>query len=225
MTEATPDRPQPFGAKMGWLAVRSSEPREVANTLKIESLQPSSWSHGIRAVYEDSDAIFVTPAIEGWTMVAGFGLGLELEEVDGRWRHELERLSERFGDAQHFATHRVAEFHGWARATNGEIRRAFAYLGESGEILFDEGPRSDAELELGFDLAELPSDCDEDPDPVDNTPSEESVFSLARSWSTCPMDLEDSSATPSLGWLRHIPRTVPPSPPPQAARRPWWRLW
>ena len=73
-------------------------------------------------------------------------------------------------EVQFFATHRVVEGHAWVRALPSTLMRAFCYIGESGEIIFNFGKRSPDERKL-------------------STPNENDVMHLAGKWSIDPTRL------------------------------------
>ena len=64
----------------------------------------------------------------------------------------LERLSEEFGEAQYFCTHRDAKLHCWARARQGRLIRGYGWLGQKGLTLWDEGEPTKAESPLACGL-------------------------------------------------------------------------
>lgn len=208
MTGPQPDAPVPFGARTSWFAVRSEDGPAVAASFGITELERSPWAAGLEASY--AGGTFVTPPLGGWTLVVG-EVAPDLDQARGQWGLRLAELSERFGEAQLFATHRVVELHMWARARAGDVERAFCYLGESGAILYDEGQQSAEEIDLGFDFVDPAGEI---ADAGENRfPGEDSVLSLSGSWSLSPAELSASSAPPGLGWI------------PARPRRPWWRFW
>ena len=67
-------------------------------------------------------------------------------------------LSERLHtEVQFFATHRVTELHRWQRAADGELVRAFGYVGQTGEVTSWHGDPDPAERDAG-----LPATFDEE---------------------------------------------------------------
>jgi hypothetical protein len=126
--------------------------------------------------------VFITPPIEGWVLAAGSTfapLGIAREPCLAA----LRELSARFGDAQYFATHRVVELCAWARARDGELQRAYCYTGESGETLWDDGPRIAGEPKID----------------AEDWPGEQGVMALAGRWSLDPTMIEELHLPPSLG--------------------------
>jgi hypothetical protein len=160
--------------------------------------------------------VFITPPIDGWTLVVGDAVVPGVEDPHGDWRNNLIELSGRFDEVQLFATLRTVGLHAWARMRAGSVERAYCYIGESGEVAYDEGEQTAAERDLGFDFGD--PDCPEAEDEAywerDNLfPDEDSVMALASKWSVSPVELSEQSAPPGLGFVS-TPK-----------RRPWWRFW
>jgi hypothetical protein len=129
-----------FGYKIGWLAVRASDPAAVAKTLALTRAQPSTWAQGIGAAYQGA-GIFLTPPIDGWVLVVGtWVMDLPTDDKEAR----LIALSREFGDAQLYVTDRVVEAHAWMRATDGKLVRSFLTTGDD-EIIRDVGKRGSGE--------------------------------------------------------------------------------
>jgi hypothetical protein len=182
------DVPVPFGYKSAWVALRCSESHAVANALKLEQVAACSWTNGIKNAY-DLKGVFVAPAIAGWTLCVGSHPDAE----QSAFVPYMEALSAQFGEAFYFSTHRFVGYHAWARAANGIVSRAFAYLGERGEFLIDTGNRTPEEIELETGVADL-----------DLSPDEETVLELAGKWVLDPreIDLHTQAAGPGLFGIR-----------------------
>jgi hypothetical protein len=109
----------------------------------------------------------------------------------------VSRLSAELGtEVQYFATHRVLEAHAWGRAVGGELRRAYEYVGESGETVIDVGSLSAEEQELGLNFSNPnrtgAGGTDEFDESEARWPDEESVIALADRWSIGPARLEEN---------------------------------
>lgn len=175
-----------FGYKMGWYAIRCDEPDRVVAFLQLREQRKVLWQEGIESAYEGGMMfpfqVAVSPVVDGWTLVishwcetAGVVFGNSLEPL----KIELNGLSKEFGDVQVFSTHRVSEYHLWMHSMDGQIVRAMAYDGSSGEVLESIGDSTDGE-----------------PFPVDKLgedwfPSEEDVMAVAGNWSVNPQTLDD----------------------------------
>ncbi|QDT43744.1 hypothetical protein Pan241w_38480 [Gimesia alba] len=204
--DTTPDSPIGFGYKMSWLAIKSTNANAVLEAIDIENLQPANWETGNVAAYHGH--AFVSPPVNGWVLVASNHLpGLGSETEPDHLTQLLSSLSLKFGEVQYFSTHRVVGYHAWGRFANGTETRAFAYLGERGEILADRG-ESDSEAELGYKYFD-PDSPDADSDSYWERedlcyPDEEHVMEVAGQWSVNPTTLEDLDLPPSVGWIGNL---------------------
>jgi hypothetical protein len=196
-----PDTPQPFGYKQTWLTIASAESAAVARALNLTHAQPCPWEEGIRLTLPHQ--LFISPPVQHWIFVVGQPLPLS----DGHLRSQqivplLNRLSTEFGVAHYFSTHRVVEYHSWARSEDGRLIRGYAYLGERGETLWDEGAPH-TESELGLALFDEQNAEASDPAYWNRTdlhfPDEESVMQMARRWCVAPSDLTANDSQPALG--------------------------
>jgi hypothetical protein len=153
-----PDKPQPFGFKVSWFAVKASDPASVLNALEFEEATPANWEAGIAAAYRDlqgSDRwIFVSPPVGGWVLAVGPSLPYPTVEthhdIGRRFDVLFSRLMTRFDDVQFFGSHRVADFVTWARALNGEPIRIFGWSGSDGAVLVNIGEQTSEEAKLDF---------------------------------------------------------------------------
>jgi hypothetical protein len=149
-----PTGPVPFGYQMAWLAVKTVKPVDLVSYLGMDERRQVNWAQGIQAVYDRKEMlratlVFVTPPVEGWTLVVGW------------WtlpddRHSLENiarmvkdLSSAFGETQGFASYQIPEYHHWILAVNGNVERSFAYIGERGEVWANSGTITEAERGSG----------------------------------------------------------------------------
>jgi hypothetical protein len=180
-----------FGPKQAWLAVRDGDQTAVADALGLRDLGPVSWRNGIDLAYLTDDRVALTPPLPGvgdtrWLLVAGRWLLRAAPTLD------VAHLSGTLGtEVQFFATYRVSELHRWQRAVDGELVRAFEYVGETGEVTEWRGDPDDAEAAIG-----LPRALD---DEADVLVSEDDVMRLAGAWSVDPMALD---GRPAPGPLR-----------------------
>ena len=198
---ATRHRPQAFGYKSAWFALRTSRGAEIVEALELESVRRVSWKTGLSHAWDGGP--FVSPAVAGWTLVVeapAISEGNKEAILD-----QLSSLSARFGEAQYFATHRVVELHAWARARDGEIERAYCWLGESGITVLDRGEETELERDLHLHLLEEGAEDTGEWDDGLEVPDEETVMEIARNWSLSPTDLEELDSEPELGWIGRVP--------------------
>ena len=156
INQPIPDSAVGFGYKCEWIAVKTTEQEKVANVLGLKNLSKCNWKTGIDSAYEKG--IFITPAIDGWTLVCGWGLEntglakitLKKESFD-TLKVVLKTLSNAFGEVQFFLTHRVVDTHCWIKSIKGEILRAYCISGEIGEVIICEGKPTDFEKNYHID--------------------------------------------------------------------------
>lgn len=212
----------PFGYRLGWLAVKGRSPEEIAAALALRQLRAVPWREGVEAVTEDgAGQYFLTPELDGWVLVAAEDLLSEPASsatAPAELAARIAQLSRELGEVQAFATYHVIEYHHWMRASRGTLLRAYAYLGESGEVWLDEGAPTPEEQALRGG--------------EDWTPGEQDVMALAARWSVDPSNLEGhpAGALPGLLGLREAPAAREPSVPDAAAQAPqarsfWRRLF
>ena len=181
-----------FGYKGAWLAIRAAGAAEVADALGLEAIEPVAWADGVAAVYDAPlqarpAPVFAGGPVDGWILVP---LSSPLAEAGAL---DLAALSTRFGEVQRFATHRVVEAHEWERWVGGQPVRRYGYLGESGEIRFNEGEPTEQEEDL------LP-DTHADPDDWELA-DEDRVMEVAAAWSVDPTTLDDRDDVGDTGLL------------------------
>ena len=209
--DATPDKPIGFGYKTAWLAIRTDDPHSVAEALGLRDVRPANWRTGLNASYERYEThVFVTPPVEGWVFVVGvaFPDTGDSSRAD-RCTPVLEALGKKYDHVYFFGTHRVVEFHVWARVDNGVISRAYAYLGKQGITIWDKGNRTKEEVDLKFNFfADKPPEGQgkEYWERVDLTfPDEEDVIKIAEAWTMNPLKIDEMDLTPSAGLVGQVP--------------------
>lgn len=176
------DTPVSFGYKTAWLAIRNADQASVIRGLGLSDATPTTWAGGLDLVYKGGkEQVLVTPAVAGeWTIVVGhWSFPDDQAQVDELGRRITE-LSALFGEVQAFASHRVIEYHHWMVARRGSLVRAFAYIGESGEVLTTTGEIT--AVEQSYPWADL--------DTLDWTPDESHVMEVAAAWSVDPTDID-----------------------------------
>jgi len=180
-----------FGGKQAWLAVRDADPAAVLDALGLRDLGEVPWRDGVDLVHLTDDRVAVTPPLpgargHGWVLAVGRYLLRPDVTVD------VVGLSARLHtEVQYFATHRVTELHRWQRAADGELARAFGYVGQTGDVTSWHGDPDPAERDAG-----LPAAFD---DETTVLVSEHDVLSVAKAWSMDPTAL---TGRPAPGPLR-----------------------
>jgi hypothetical protein len=196
-TEVTDDAAQvepsrAFGYKCAWLAVRAADHADVADALGLDDPTVSTWTDGVGAVYaadasERPAPVFVGSPVDGWVLVPFAWPLASPGEFD------LGALSSRFGEAQRFVTHRVVDAHSWERWVDGQPIRRYGWLGESGELEFNEGEPGELEQDL---LPDGAADWDDW-----EFADEERVIQLAGAWSVDPTRLDERADIDDTGLL------------------------
>lgn len=182
-----------FGYKSCWMAIKAENNREIADFLKhIEDTSNQ------KLIFKNPNcAISITSHINGWTFIIGELPTGDSKESLERLKIVLEKLSERFGEVQFYATHRVVEYHCWAKALNGQILRIYSYLGESGENICIEG--EPVGVEKNYQLINTFSDQSKEDGYYDSEdlvfPDEALVMIIAENWSLDPTKFNDKDWT------------------------------
>lgn len=195
-SKPTADGPLSFGYKSTWIAVRSNDPQAVAQALSLRGVKPCTWKAGLDAV---TSHVFVTPPLAGWVLAVGDTLPADT----GPGQSDLHRawfagLARAFPEVMYFSTHRVVEWQAWARAVKGKVMRRFAWLGEAGATVWNEGKPTADETRLGLSFPIAGKT------PI--LPDEDHVLALAGAWSINPMTPEQYEVGPGSGWLGKLPR-------------------
>jgi hypothetical protein len=225
-------RAESFGFKNAWIAVKDTDPQTLAGVLSLRNVRSCDWQSGIAAayLYPTTCSVFVTPAIDRWVLCVGFPLFTPVEarppefgNLAADWAAKLQR------EVQYFATHRVVESHGWVRALPDGLRRAYLYVGESGEKVLDEGTRTADEEALGFSFFDPEGPDAQSDDYWQRTdltsPAEEHVMMLAARWSVDPSAFTERELEVGDGLVGDYgePTAALPEPPPPTKRR--WKFW
>ncbi len=207
LLDATPDYPMSFGYKITWLAVRSSDTVNVSASLALTDVVTANWHTGITTSYagigRKPRRVFVTPPVGDWTLVVGWLPDSGDVRTPDLATPFLESIGKQFNEVQYFSTHRVVEYHAWAKVIQGRIVRAYAYIGEQGHKIWDKGTLTIEEQELGFHFFDPESNEAKDNSYWEREdlafPNEENVMRLAGKWSVDPTQLESMSMPPSTG--------------------------
>ncbi|MBT3068770.1 hypothetical protein [Rhodoferax sp. U11-2br] len=159
--DQTPDSPEGFGFKSSWFAVKTQEPKRVAEILGLVDLQRANWASGIAAAYSFNSKpngnkyVFISPPVTGWVLVVGLALPYpdrrsqgRNANIDSRFNAMFGALVANFDEVQFFGSYRVVGFEAWGRANGGRIEREFCYA--DGEVYANVGPQTSVEKLLKF---------------------------------------------------------------------------
>lgn len=194
--EVTPDKPRPFGYKTSWLCVKCDSPEQVISALGLKGAAPANWKSGLS---QTGSRVFVSPAINGYVLAVGYGT-FGVKSTAEEELSALGAVAERFDEVQCYASHRVSEFHAWAKFVKGQLVRAYGWCGCDGMVYLNEGELTPEEQRLGFD-----SLIQSDDDDWENAefPDEESVIRIAAAWGINPL-FNDRDYPESVGYIGSI---------------------
>lgn len=137
-----------FSDKTSWLAVRGRTVEDVADALELHDREMLNWVSGTERAYQYG--VYVAATVPGWTLAHGRRhLPAGFDAADPRSCDWLRQLSRSLGEAQYFATERIPEYHAWAWARDGELLRAYCFIGERGEVPLFVGDPTEDEVEFG----------------------------------------------------------------------------
>ena len=150
----TPDKPQGFGFKVLWFALKAFGPAAVVEALELREATPANWESGLEAVYGGDAWVFVSPPISGWVLAVccswPYPTTQSHDDAGTKFDALFSHLMKRFDDVQFYGSHRVVDFVVWARALNGKPVRIFAWGGSEGVVLENIGERTLEEAKLGL---------------------------------------------------------------------------
>src|SRR5687768_8664011 len=93
--------PVPFGYKIAWLALSTTDQDAVLRSLQLVNATEASWLAGVDVAYGDAGnlvgilfaapaKVFVSPTVNGWTLVVGWPIGTSADDSENV--REVERL-------------------------------------------------------------------------------------------------------------------------------------
>jgi hypothetical protein len=180
--------------------VRARTAEDVADALELHDREVLDWATGTERAYQYG--VYVAASVPGWTLAhgrlhlpAGFGA------ADPHFCDWLRQLSLSLGEVQYFANERVPDYHAWARASDGELMRAYCFIGERGEVPLFVGDPSDDEVEFGKGTRGGPETGWETWSDEEwaawfaTTPSESDVMAMAGRWSVDPTTIDNAAVT------------------------------
>jgi len=170
-----PEKPQQFGYKCSWLAVKTTSRDKLIRSLRLTELREVNWTQGLESAQSATNGtLFVSPQLGPWILVIGLSLpdsGSEANHLPDRLSPLLKELGSKFDEVHYYSTHRVVDYHAWAKLAQGRVIRKFGYLGETGETFWNEGGLTLEEKRLGFQAMNS------------RLPGEEDVLKIAALWS------------------------------------------
>ena len=184
-----------IGYKTHWLAVPDASPEAVADALQLRRRRDMDWVSGTDAAY--TQGVFVARPIESYTFAHGrIHLPGAFDASDPQFPDWLRGLSAQLGEVQFFGTDRIGENHGWARAVDGQILRAYYF--NDADVPLHIGDPTDIEKELGVGHRWLEEGWEAWQEPewdafFETVPREQHVMRVAQRWSVCPLEIPEDS--------------------------------
>lgn len=221
--DTSPGRPEDFGYKVSWFAVKSTNSTDVASALGFTDGAPANWAAGLAAAYASSGnsvgrkLIFISPPVNGWVFVVGSALPYPVTLTSNRddvvigqkFRTLFDRLSGQFEDVQFFGSYRVVDFVSWARATQGKLLRAFSFA--DGTVYANVGMQTKEEEQLHFpNLSSLSTDAATERlfEADGRLPDEDDVIKLAGLWSVNTEQLSANPVSTQTGLVVQLPEDL-----------------
>lgn len=194
LPDLAPDYPCPFGCKTAWYAIKNETPLSVIEKLRLDIVCESNWKFGLAHIHKNDD-VFVSPQIGDYVLV------IDLIGITRNADHEMvKQHSVLFSELQYFGSHRIVDYYAWAKFTKGNLLRAYAYIGEGGELHWNEGQLTAEELTLGFDKFPVSDDLWNEEDIF---PDEENVIAMAKAWGVDPT-FSHMICDQSTGYICHF---------------------
>jgi hypothetical protein len=202
--DASPSKPESFGYKITWLAVKNADVDAITAFLNNMNnpVHRTNWRAGIKGAY--NGYCFVSMPIEGWVLV----ISRDIPDVSTpECRAFLAELSKLFGEVCFFANHRVSSYGAAAKFRDGKLLRGFSAA--DGEVFLNEGAPTTVEQKLMEDRRSRETD----PDMLEWLDSSAGVFvlsdesavtSIAGEWSIHPETLHERPESEPGFILRQI---------------------
>ena len=183
------DKPFSFGSMCSWIAVPISESDcPLIDSLKFEEFRSSNWKAGFEAISTNRELVFVSPVLDGWQFIIGFGIPDPAASQDSEktgFSQLMQSLSDQYGSAFYFLSHSGAGVYSWSSFKNGsELRTYYHYQ----KPLRNFGTVTEVEKALGLKFEEGQSQDSK----VGEAPEESHVIQVASRWTMNPMKLHES---------------------------------
>ncbi|WP_430792011.1 hypothetical protein [Actinoplanes sp. G11-F43] len=113
-----------------WICVRGGDQRGIMAALGLIPARPATFVLADTVVSDDiagpGGLLFVTPQLNGWTVVAGGWCDPQSGERGAEVRRLVERLSERYGEAHAFSLTEYGDESDWLIARSGRTVRRYS---------------------------------------------------------------------------------------------------
>jgi hypothetical protein len=113
-----------------WMCIRGGDQRGIMSTLGLTPVRPATFALA-NTVVSDSTAdpdglVFVTPQLDGWTVVAGGWCDPQHGERGEEVRHLVEQLSRQYGEAHAYSLTEYDDESDWLIARAGRTVRRYS---------------------------------------------------------------------------------------------------
>jgi len=141
----------------------------------------------------------VLPPIEGWTLIAGWGMMIhEKDNSNTNTKRFLNNLSSKFEEAHLYCSQRTSSTALWMKSINGKMERLYLLSDGLNQI---EGEPTEVEKQWDLYDARLEEKLSiEEMDQL-TYPSTEEVLEVANAWSINPMILENKERVGDFGYV------------------------
>ncbi|WP_436531006.1 hypothetical protein [Actinoplanes sp. HUAS TT8] len=110
-----------------WMCVRGGDQRGIMAALGLTPIRPATFALANTVVSDGSDGpVFVTPQLNGWTVVAGGWCDPQRDERGDAVRHLVEQLSSRYGEAHAYSVTEYGDESDWLIAQAGRTVRRYS---------------------------------------------------------------------------------------------------
>lgn len=171
-----------FHYKSTWLRIKSKD--SIAVQSELDRIL-ASIAHPSQPQTQNSEK-WVFATVEDWVLVSSYDLPFpNYKNGTAQLKQLVQELSTIFGEAHYFGNHRTVDYYAWAKAVAGVVIRAYAYIGEQEDPLWEEGKLTPEEIELELDFRDRGrmvewEDSEEENDSP--RPDEQCVIMIAAAW-------------------------------------------
>ncbi len=180
--DTTEDTVIDFGHKAIWLRVKSTDSIAVQSEIDIILAQITNVSPPQPQTREQ----WILTTVEDWVLVSSYDIPFpdDIQKVM-QLKQLVQELSRIFGEVHYFGNHRTVQYYAWAKAVSGTLIRAYAYIDQAEDPLWEEGKLTLEEIQLELDFRDLGRMVEWEEareEDNDHVPDEQSVKMIAAAW-------------------------------------------
>lgn len=113
-----------------WMCIRTGDQRGIMTSLGLAPVRPATFALATTVVADRIDdpngLVFVTPELNGWTVVAGRWCDPSDHERNEVVRQLVEKLSKQYSEAHAFFIDEYSEYSAWLIAKDGQTVRRYS---------------------------------------------------------------------------------------------------